>query len=69
MLKKFSSQMDEKVLARLKNLSEETHEDISILLTEAVVDLIHKKEVRPAYRKAADEVMKQFDDALGELAK
>lgn len=68
-LKKFSSQMDEKILTQLKDLSVETHLDISTLLSEAVVDLIHKKGLRPAYRLAADEVFEQFNDALTELAK
>jgi hypothetical protein len=68
-LKKFSSQMDERVLKQLKNLSDESNEEISVLLTEAVVDLINKKSLRPAYRKAADEVFEQFDEALTELSK
>ena len=68
-LKKFSSQMDEKVFRQLKGLSAESNEEISTLLTEAVMDLIQKKSLRPAYRKAADEVFTQFDEALSELAK
>ena len=68
-LKKFSSQMDEKVFRQLKSLSSESNEEISTLLTEAVMDLIQKKSLRPAYRKAADEVFTQFDEALSELAK
>jgi len=61
--------MDERVLKQLKNLSDESNEEISVLLTEAVVDLINKKSLRPAYRKAADEVFEQFDEALTELSK
>ena len=61
--------MDEKILSRLKELSEESKTDMSLLLTEAVVDLINKKGLRPAYRKAADEIMEQYDEALDELSK
>ncbi len=61
--------MDEETLNQLKELSEKSNSDISTLLTEAVVDLIRKKELRPAYRKAADEIMIQYDEALSELAK
>ncbi|NDG83937.1 MAG: hypothetical protein EBX52_02740 [Proteobacteria bacterium] len=68
-LKKFSSQMDEQVFKQLKNLSTESKEEISSLLTEAVVDLIQKKSLRPAFRKAAEEAFVQFDEALSELAK
>ena len=68
-VKKFSSQMDEAVFNKLKELSKETNADISILLTEAVTDLINKKGLRPAFRIASDEIMSQYDEALSELAK
>jgi hypothetical protein len=61
--------MDEQVFKQLKNLSTESKEEISSLLTEAVVDLIQKKSLRPAYRMAAEEAFEQFDEALTELAK
>ena len=67
--KKFSSVMDEKVWKELKALSEEMNVDISSLLSEAVVDLVQKKKIRPGFHKLADEAMNEFDEALSELAK
>ena len=61
--------MDEKVWKELKALSEEMNVDISSLLSEAVVDLVQKKKIRPGFHKLADEAMNEFDEALSELAK
>jgi geranylgeranyl pyrophosphate synthase len=67
--KKFSSKMDEKVLEELRQYAKEQERDISAVLTEAVKDLLQKKRLRPAFMKAADQAMEEFDQALEELAK
>lgn len=68
-LKKFSSQMDEKLLEELRSWAKENNTDISALITEAVADLLEKKNIRPAFRKAKDEIIAQFNEDLKELAK
>ncbi len=67
--KKFSSKMDEKVLEDLRSFAKEQNMDISAVLTEAVCDLLNKKRVRPAFKKASVEAFEEFDEALKELAK
>lgn len=67
--KKFSSKMDEKVLEDLRSFAKEQNMDISAVLTEAVTDLLNKKRIRPAFKKASEEVFEEFDEALKELAK
>jgi hypothetical protein len=61
--------MDEAVLSELREFSSESNTDISVLLTEAVGELLLKKRVRPLFTKAADEAFAEFDKALKELAK
>lgn len=67
--KKFSSKMDERVLEDLRSFAKEQGMDISAVLTEAVSDLLNKKRIRPAFKKATDEAFIEFDEALKELAK
>ena len=50
--------MDEAVFNQLKELSNETHQDISELLNEAVIDLVNKKGFRPEFGKVVNEIMK-----------
>lgn len=67
--KKFSSKMDEKILEDLRSFAKEQEMDISAVLTEAVSDLLNKKRIRPAFKKATDEAFIEFDEALKDLAK
>ena len=61
--------MDEKILEDLRSLAKEQKMDISALLTEAVSDLLNKKRIRPAFKRATDEAFIEFNEALKELAK
>ena len=45
---KISSKVDEKVWNDLKELADETHQNISGLLTEAIRDYVQRRRVRPA---------------------
>ncbi len=45
---KFSSKIDEETWAELKLLAQESHQNISGLLTEAVNDYLGRRRLRPA---------------------
>jgi predicted transcriptional regulator len=45
---KISSKVDEKVWNDLKELADETHQNVSGLLTEAIRDYVQRRRVRPA---------------------
>ena len=61
--------MDEKILEELREFSREENRDISSLLTEAVKDYLSKKRIKPIFEEVSEEVFKEFDGALEELAK
>jgi len=61
--------MDEKILKDLRSFAKEQNMDISAVLTEAVSELLNKKRIRPAFKKASEEAFEIFDEALKELAK
>lgn len=44
---KISSKVDEKVWNDLKELADETHQNVSGLLTEAIRDYVQRRRVRP----------------------
>ena len=44
---KFSSKIDEKTWDELKQLAQESHQNISGLLTEAVSDYLRRRRMRP----------------------
>ena len=46
---KISTTVDEKVWEEFKELSDETHQSITGLLTEALKDFVRKKRVRPVF--------------------
>jgi len=56
---KISSKVDEKVWNDLKELAEETHQNVSGLLTEAIRDYVQRRRVRP-------DVMKHLERSLDE---
>lgn len=66
---KFSSQIDDKVFFELRTYSEKNKVEIAILLEEAVKDLLVKKRMSPLCKKAAEDIFRQYEDALRELAK
>lgn len=66
---KFSSQIDEKTLKRLKQYAKENDRSISRILTEAVQQYLQRVEVRPTFRSAANAVLQNHADLLQRLAK
>lgn len=68
-LKKFSSQMDEKTLKKLREYSKETQIDISVIITEAVEEFIESKYLRPKVLGTIDDTLDEYEEDLKELAK
>lgn len=59
---KISSKVDERVWNELKALAEESHRNISGLLTEAIREYLRRKRVRP-------EVLAHTEDSIAENEK
>lgn len=68
-LQKFSSQMDEQVLAELRDYARESNQPISAILTEAVSAHLRNARLRPAFREAARQVLEENAELLLRLAK
>lgn len=66
---KFSSKMNKDVLAKLRDYAEATDRSISTIVSEAVAEYLSRIEVRPVFRNAVDEVIKENEELLRELAK
>lgn len=66
---KFSSQIDDKLFLELRNYAEKNRTEISVLLEEAVKDLLLKKRLSPLCKKSSEDIFKQYEEALRELAK
>jgi predicted transcriptional regulator len=66
---KFSSKMDKEVLARLRQYAQTSGRSISTIVSEAVAEYLGRVEVRPAFRKAVDEVISENEELLKELAR
>ena len=56
---KISSKVDEDVWNDLKSLAQESHQNVSGLLTEAIRDYVQRRRVRP-------EVLSQLDTSMDE---
>jgi hypothetical protein len=67
--KKFATQIDEKVLKDLKTYVSETDRSISSVVSEAVAEYLQRANLRPAFRKAMDEVLDDHAELLKRLAK
>jgi predicted transcriptional regulator len=67
--KKFATQIDEKVLKDLKSFAKSTDRSISGIVSEAVAEYLGRAKVRPAFRKAMDEVLDDHAELLRRLAK
>jgi predicted transcriptional regulator len=63
---KVSSKVDEQVWAELRAMAEESHQNMSGLLTEAIREYVQRRRVRPAVLRHLDESMEQ-NRRLGEL--
>lgn len=68
-VKKFATQIDEKVLKDLKSYTNETERSISSVVTEAVAEYLQRSKLRPAFRNAMDEVLDDHEELLKRLAK
>ena len=66
---KFSSKMNKDVLAKLRDYAEATDRSISTIVSEAVAEYLSRIEIRPVFRNAVDEVIKENEELLRELAK
>ena len=63
---KISSKVDEETWNELKSLAQETHQNVSGLLTEAIRDFVRRKRVRPEVISHLDNSMSE-NEALGKL--
>ncbi len=68
-VKKFATQIDEKVLKDLKSYVNQADRSISSVVTEAVAEYLQRSKVRPAFRSAMDEVVSDHAVLLKRLAK
>ena len=66
---KFASQLDGALLRSLREHAEATGRSISALLDDAVREYLERAHVRPAFRSAMDEVLKDHDELLSRLAR
>lgn len=66
---KFATQIDEKVLKDLKSFANQSDRTISSVVTEAVAEFIHRAKVRPAFRRAMEQVLDDDAELLERLAK
>lgn len=66
---KFASQIDEHTLKELKAFVKEADRSISSVLTDAVQEYLDRARLRPAFRKAAQEVLSEHSELFRRLAK
>jgi predicted transcriptional regulator len=57
------------VLVKLRDYANSTDRSISLIVSEAVAQYLERVEVRPAFRTAVDEVIRENEELLRELAK
>jgi predicted transcriptional regulator len=63
---KISSKVEEKVWKDLKNLAEESHQNVSGLLTEAIAEYVQRRRVRPVVLQHLEDSI-ELNETLGEL--
>ena len=63
---KVSSKVDEEVWAGLRAMAEETHQNVSGLLTEAIREYLQRRRVRPVVIEQLEKSIEQ-NRRLGEL--
>jgi predicted transcriptional regulator len=63
---KINSKLDEKVWNDLKQLANETHQNVSGLLTEAVREYVQRRRVRPSVLRHLERSMEE-NEQLGKL--
>jgi len=63
---KISSKVDESAWNDLKQLAQESHQNISGILTDAIKDYVHKRRVRPVVLQHLEDSIRD-NEALGHL--
>lgn len=63
---KISTLVDEKVWEEIKDLSQETRQSLSGMVTEALEEYIRRKRLRPDFLKEMEKSIEE-NDALGRL--
>jgi hypothetical protein len=66
---KFASQIDARVLKELREFAKENDRTLSGVLSRAVEEFLQRARVRPAFRKASEDVLDEHDELLRRLAK
>jgi vacuolar-type H+-ATPase subunit H len=66
---KFASQLDAELLKSLREHAEASGRSISSLLDDAIREYLARAHVRPAFRSALDEVLRDHDELLERLAR
>lgn len=66
---KFASKIDPRVLQELRLYAKESGRSIASLVTEAISEHLKRVRVRPAFRRALDEVVDEHDELLKRLAR
>jgi len=66
---KFSTKINKKVLANLRKYSKTSERKISMIVSEAVAEYLDRVALRPVFLDAANEVIKEHESLLRELAK
>jgi len=68
-LTKFATQVDLDVLKAFRTYAKEEGKSISRLVTEALSEYLKRKQVRPAFKSAMEEVLSENEELLKRLAK
>lgn len=68
-VKKFATQIDEKVLKDLKTYVNQADRSISSVVSDAVSEYLSRAKLRPAFRNAMEEVLNEHAELLQRLAK
>ena len=66
---KFSTKMNKEVLAKLRDYASTSDRSISLIVSEAVAEYLSRVEVRPSFRNAVEDVIRENEELLKELAK
>jgi hypothetical protein len=66
---KFSSQMDQTVLEELREYARANERTLASVLNEAASEYLARERIRPAFQRAADEIMDVHADLLERLAR
>ena len=65
---KFATQVDIQVLKALRSFAEKSDKSISKIVTEALKEYLNKAQLKPAFKKAMDEVLEENKELLKKLA-